>query len=130
MVKSARVSLKQTKSATEFLTDAIIRGLQEKKARDIVMLDLRGLSGAVTDFFIICQGDSSTQVEALSRSVEEMVEKECKDIPAHIEGIKNAQWVLIDYITVVVHIFQPEQRAYYGIEKLWADAEIKRIEGN
>ncbi len=130
MVKSARVSLKTAKSSTELLSDAVIKGMLEKKAKDIVLMDLRGLSGAVTDFFVICQGDSSTQVEAIARSVEEVVEKECGDFPAHIEGTKNAQWVLIDYITVVVHIFQPEQRSYYGIEKLWADAEIKKITGN
>lgn len=130
MVKSARAALKVAKSATELLTESIINGLQEKKGKNIVVMDLRGLSGAVTDFFIICEGDSSTQVEALSRSVEEVVEKECGDFPTHIEGKNNAQWVLIDYITVVVHIFQPEQRSYYGIEKLWADAEIRNISGN
>ena len=130
MVKSARVALKLEKNAVELLSEAIIKGLLEKKGKEIVLMDLRGLSGAVTDFFIVCQGDSSTQVEALSRSVEEVVEIECGDFPAHIEGKNNAQWVLIDYITVIVHIFQPEQRDYYGIEKLWADAEIRNISGN
>ncbi|MBK9401024.1 MAG: ribosome silencing factor [Bacteroidetes bacterium] len=130
MVKSARVALKLEKNAVDLLSEAIIKGLLEKKGKEIVLMDLRGLSGAVTDFFIVCQGDSSTQVEALSRSVEEVVEIECGDFPAHIEGKNNAQWVLIDYINVIVHIFQPEQRDYYGIEKLWADAEIRIISGN
>lgn len=130
MVKSARLPNKRVKNSTELLTDAVIKGMQEKKAKEIVLMDLRGLSGAVTEFFVVCQGDSSTQVEAIGRSVEEVVEKDCHDFPAHIEGTKNAQWVLIDYINVIVHIFQPDQRSYYGIERLWADAEIKTIQGN
>lgn len=130
MAKTARSTFKSQKNASDLLTDAVLNGLQEKKAIDIVVLDLRGLSGVVADVFIVCEGNSSTQVEALARSVEETVEKEIGEKPTHIEGTKNAQWVLIDYISVVVHIFQPEQRTYYGIERLWADAETRIITGN
>jgi ribosome-associated protein len=130
MAKTARAAIKSQKTAIDLLTEAVIRGLQDRKAKDIKLMDLRGISGAVSDFFIVCHGESSTQVEGLARNVEQEVEKETGEIPAHIEGTKNAQWVLIDYISVVVHIFQPEQRSYYGIERLWADAEIRDIESN
>lgn len=130
MAKTARAAIKSQKTAIDLLTEAVIRGLQDRKAKDIKLMDLRGISGAVSDFFIVCHGESSTQVEGLARNVEHEVEKETGEIPAHIEGTKNAQWVLIDYISVVVHIFQPEQRSYYGIERLWADAEIRDIESN
>jgi ribosome-associated protein len=130
MAKTARAAIKSQKTAIDILTEAVIRGLQDRKAKDIKLMDLRGISGAVSDFFIVCQGESSTQVEGLARNVELEVEKETGEFPAHIEGTKNAQWVLIDYISVVVHIFQPEQRSYYGIERLWADAEIRDIDSN
>ena len=127
MTKTAKAARKKPTSVTDQLTAAIVSGMQEKKAKGISILDLRGLNGAAVDVFVICQGDSSTQVEAVSRSVVETVEKIIQEKPAHTEGMKNAKWVLIDYISVVAHIFQPDQRAYYGIERLWADAEITEI---
>ena len=111
MAKTARAAIKSQKTAIDLLTEAVIRGLQDRKAKDIKLMDLRGISSAVSDFFIVCHGESSTQVEGLARNVEQEVEKETGEIPAHIEGTKNAQWVLIYYISVVVHIFQPEQRS-------------------
>jgi ribosome-associated protein len=130
MAKTARAAIKRQKTATELLTEAIIKGLQERKARDIKVLDLTALSGEVADVFVVCHGDSSTHVEGLARSVDETVARETGENPAHLEGIKNAQWVLIDYISVVVHIFQSEQRDFYGIERLWADAMIRDVESN
>lgn len=130
MAKTARAAIKQQKTASELLTEAVIRGLQNRKAREIKVLDLTALSGAVADIFVVCHGDSSTHVEGLARSVDETVAEETGENPAHLEGIKNAQWVLIDYISVVVHIFQSEQRDFYGIERLWADAEIREIADN
>lgn len=127
MVKAASKAKQEFRSAADSMADAIIRGLQEKKGKDIVMLDLRNLNSSVTDIFIVCHGDSSTHVEGLARSVEESVENETGEAPVHCEGKQNAQWILLDYITVVVHIFQPEQRAYYGIERLWADAQVREI---
>lgn len=130
MAKTARV-LNQSylRTATDELTEIIIKGLQEKKGHEIVSLDLRALNGAVADQFIVCHGESSTQVDALARSVEEIVFKETGESPSYVEGKQNSHWVLIDYINVVVHIFQPEHRDYYGIERLWADANIRRHTG-
>ena len=127
MVKAASKTKQGFRTAADSMAEAIIRGLQEKKGKDIVMLDLRNLNSSVTDIFIVCHGDSSTHLEGLARSVEETVETEIGESPFHIEGKQNAQWILMDYISVVVHIFQPEQRAYYGIERLWADAHIHEI---
>jgi ribosome-associated protein len=127
MAKAASKAKQEFRAAADNLADAIIKGLQEKKGKEIVMLDLRQLNSSVADIFIVCHGDSSTHVDGLARSVEESVEKNTGEIPAHIEGKQNAQWVLLDYISVVVHIFQSEQRAYYGIERLWADAQIREI---
>ncbi len=130
MVKSAAARIRKTEVIDDFLVNGVIKGLQDRKAKEIVVMDLRNIGGVVSDFFIVCQGDSSTQVEGIARSVEETVLIECGENPEHIEGVKNALWVLIDYINVVVHIFQPEQRDYYRIERLWADAEIVRITEN
>jgi len=131
MVKSAVARKEQQQNDVEdVLVNAVVKGLLDRKAKDIVVMDLRNIGGVVSDYFIVCQGDSSTQVEGIARSVEETVWDECSENPEHIEGVKNALWVLIDYISVVVHIFQPEQRDYYGIERLWADAETTRIADN
>lgn len=113
---------------SELLASVAVEGMQEKKAREITRLDLRNISSSVTDFFIVCHGDSRTQVEAIARSVEEEVFKKTGESPWHREGFENAEWILLDYINVVIHIFQPEKRNFYGIERLWADAEIKRID--
>lgn len=113
---------------TEDLVKAIVEGMQEKKAVDIVSMDLRPLKASVADVFVICQGNSDKQVEAIASSVEEIVRKKLKDKPWHVEGLSRAEWVLMDYINVVVHIFKEEKRIFYGIEELWGDAEIKRYE--
>jgi ribosome-associated protein len=130
MAKSARAPKIVVRPASEILEEVVIKGLQEKKAHNIISLDLRNIKTAVADFFIVCHGDSTTQVEALARSVEVTVEKNLQESPVHLEGIQNAQWVLIDYINVVVHVFLSETRDYYGIERLWADAETRHIESN
>lgn len=127
MVKAAAKTKPEFRSAADNLADSVIKGLQEKRGKDIVMLDLRNLNSSVADIFIVCHGDSSTHVDGLARSVEEVLEKQFGETPAHVEGKQNAQWILLDYISVVVHIFQPDQRAYYGIERLWADADIREI---
>lgn len=109
---------------SEILADAAIEGIREKKGFDIAVLDLRGLSHAVCDFFIICTGNSSTQVSALADSVEHVVRNKTGESPWHVEGHANAEWILIDFVNVVVHVFQPQARSFYGIEKLWADASV------
>jgi ribosome-associated protein len=113
---------------TEKLVEEIINGLREKKGKHIVTLDLRKIENSITEFFVIASGDSNTHVNALAGSVEEEVRKALKDKPWHIEGTTNAEWVLLDYVNVVVHIFQREQREHYNIEGLWADAVSKKYE--
>jgi len=110
---------------TEKLVEEIINGLLEKKGKRIVTLDLRKIENAVTDFYVICSGDSNTHVNALAGSVEEEVRKALNDKPWHVEGTTNAEWVLLDYVNVVVHIFQRSAREHYNIEGLWADAIVK-----
>jgi len=113
---------------TEEVLQSVIRGMQEKKARNIVALDLRELRSAVADYFVICHGTSTTQAESIARSVEEMTEKELGEGPSHIEGVGNAQWILMDYFTVVVHVFEEKAREYYALEELWADAAVLPVE--
>ncbi|MBS1936609.1 MAG: ribosome silencing factor [Bacteroidetes bacterium] len=113
---------KARKPATSPLVEAVVQGMQEVKAKDIVHLDLRGVPGAVCDHFIICHGDSTTQVEAIARSVEKATLQQLHEKPWHSEGKENAGWILLDYVDVVVHIFQRDQRAFYGLDQLWADA--------
>ncbi len=102
--------------------DAIVQGIQEVKGKDIVHLDLRGVQNMATDHFIICHGDSPTQVEAIARSVERFALEKAGEKPWHAEGKENAGWILLDYVDVVVHIFHREKRQYYALEHLWADA--------
>ena len=104
--------------------------MQEKKGEEIVSLDLRNLKNAVADYFVICHATSRPQIEAIARSVEEVVQRNNNDKPYHREGFENAEWILLDYVNVVVHIFNHEKRDFYGIERLWADADVKRIAGN
>ncbi len=110
------------------LLDAIIHGIEEKKGTDIVILDLDAIPNSICSKFVICTGTSSTQVEALADSITEEVQKALSIKPWHVEGYENKQWILIDYIDIVVHVFQPEIREYYGIEELWADAALTRVE--
>jgi ribosome-associated protein len=116
-----------SKDPIEQLTHAILDAMQEKKGHDILMLDLRATGSAIADYFIICHGTSDTQVEAITAAVEETVIKKTKETPHHIEGLENAQWVIIDYINVIVHIFLEEIRYFYNIEKLWADAPHYKV---
>lgn len=110
------------------LLDAIIHGIEEKKGTDIVILDLDNIPNSICSHFVICSGTSSTQVEAVADSVMEEVQKALKIKPWHTEGYENKQWILIDYIDAVVHVFQPDVREFYAIEDLWADAVLTRVE--
>jgi ribosome-associated protein len=114
----------------ELMRNEIVSGMQEKKGKEIVWIDLRNVKNAVADFFVICHADSKTHVEAIADSIEEMVYKQTGEKPYHKEGNTNAEWILLDYVNVVAHVFRHEQREFYGIERLWADAEIQRIAGN
>ena len=113
---------------SEKLSEAIVQGMQEKKGFDIVVLDLRKVKNAVADFFVICSGNSDKQLDAISESIDEYVFKKVKENPWHSEGKNNKEWMLLDYINVVAHVFKKEKRNFYALEKLWGDAEITRIE--
>ena len=108
---------------SEVLCNSIVEGMKELKANDIVVLDMRDISSAVCDFFIICSGDSSTHVDGVCNSVIRQTRKEIKQRPWNIEGQNTSQWVLIDYVDVVAHVFSKETRAFYDLEDLWADAK-------
>jgi ribosome-associated protein len=110
------------------LLQIIVEGLLEKKGKEIINIDLRKLDYAPSDNFIICHGDSGTQVKALAESVEDKVEKAAQLRLGHREGLDNAKWILLDYGHVIVHIFQHEARSYYKLEELWGDADIIPIE--
>ena len=114
--------------SSETLSEVIVKGMQEKKATDIVVIDLRKVKNAVADFFIICSGNSDKQIDAISDSVDEEVYKALKENPWHIEGKNNKEWMLLDYADVVAHIFRKDRRAHYALEKLWGDAEITEVE--
>lgn len=107
---------------------SIIKAIQEKKGEEIISLDLRKIPEAVADFFIICEAASTTQVKAIADSVEEEVRKNCDELPYKHEGRQTYQWVLIDYVNVVVHVMLPENRRFYKLEDMWSDApqEIHR----
>jgi ribosome-associated protein len=110
------------------LADVVVRGMQEKKAADIVVLNLKELKNAVADYFIICSASSDTQLDAVARSVEEEVEKLTGQNPWQTEGRMNREWVLLDYVDVVVHVFLRDRRQFYALEELWGDAEITYVE--
>ena len=112
---------------TTLLLDTIVKGLQEKKGRSIVTIDLREMPGAICQYMIICEGNNPNQIAALSDSVWDMVKKEMKEKPLSIDGMRNARWIGLDYGTIIVHIFLPELRAFYRLEHLWEDAKIIKI---
>lgn len=113
--------------STDDLIAVIIKGIDDVKGEDIQLLDLREIDNTVCDYFIICSGNSNTQVNAISGSVQKVVSKELKDKPWHVEGQNNSEWILMDYVNVVVHIFQKHVREFYDIESLWGDAKITQI---
>lgn len=113
---------------SEELSQAIVDGMQEKKAEDIVVMDLRSVKNSIADFFVICSGNSDTQIDAISESIEKEVHKKDKENPWHREGKENKEWVLLDYVNVVAHIFKKDKRVFYGLEELWGDAVITEVE--
>ena len=114
--------------STDELITNIIKGIEEVKGTDIDILDLREIENTVCDYFVICNGTSNTQVNAIVNSVQKIVSKALKDKPWHVEGVDNAEWVLMDYVSVVVHVFQKHIREFYDIEGLWGDAKITSIQ--
>lgn len=120
--------MKKDKIPTDQLITSIIGGIEDVKGKEITLLDLREIENTVCDYFIICEGSSNTQVNAIVGSIQKQVSKTLKDKPWHVEGTENAEWVLMDYVNVVVHVFQKHIREYYDIEELWGDAKITQIE--
>ena len=116
------------KPNADALISVIINGIEDVKGQQINILDLREIENTVCDYFIICEGTSNTQVNAIVNSIQKKVSKELKDKPWHVEGTDNAEWVLMDYVNVVVHVFQKHIREFYDIESLWGDAKTTVIE--
>lgn len=119
---------KKSEFNTEELLGVIINGIQEVKGNQITVLDLRQIPQAVSDYFVVCHGSSTTQVEAIGNSVIRETLKVYNESPWRKEGTTNAEWVLLDYFNIVLHVFHEEARLKYGLEELWADAEIKKVE--
>lgn len=109
------------------LKQLIIEGIQERKGRDITVVDLDGVDGTTIDKFIICQGNSTMQVTAIADSIREYLFEKVKIKPYNYDGYRNAQWIVIDYGDILVHVFTPETRQYYNLEELWSDAKVTEI---
>jgi len=120
----SNMSNSHNNGASEILANTVLEGMQDKKGINIKLLDLRHVSNSVVDYFVICSGNTDTQVKALMESVEEEVEKKLGESPWMREGITNCEWIILDYVDVVAHIFKKNKRDYYGIEELWGDAKI------
>jgi len=114
---------KKIGNLSTYLSEIAVHGIQEKKGNDIVRLDLRKLNSSVSDYFVVCNADSSTQVKAIADSVEEEIFKATQTNPWRKEGFETAEWIILDYFDIVVHIFKTEKRDFYGIEDLWGDAQ-------
>ena len=119
--------MQKKQAGTDQLITQIIRGIEEVKGNDIEILDLREIENTVCDYFIICNGTSNTQVNAIVNSIQKLVSKALKEKPWHVEGSDNAEWILMDYVHVVVHVFQKHIREFYDIEGLWGDAKTVLI---
>ena len=109
------------------LVETIIKGIQEKKGQRIVVADLQHIEGAIARYFIICQGNSPSQVEAVTESIGDFARKDLREKPATVAGLENAQWVAMDYGDVLVHVFLPDVREFYDLEHLWEDADLIQI---
>jgi ribosome-associated protein len=118
------------KSNADELISKIIAGVGDVKGIDLSLLDLRDIENTVCSYFIVCSGSSNTHVNAIVRSVQKIVSKELREKPLHTEGLENSEWVLIDYVNIVVHVFQKHIREYYNIEELWGDAKSTQIVSN
>lgn len=120
--------MQKNQAEADQIVAEIIKGIEEVKGQEIQILDLRDIENTVCDYFVICSGTSNTQVNAIVNSVQKLVSKSLKEKPWHIEGSDNAEWVLMDYVHVVVHVFQKHIREFYDIEGLWGDAKSVSIE--
>jgi ribosome-associated protein len=120
------VKQKKTNESDKII-ECIVKGIQEKKGKEILTIDLSKIDNAVCRYFIICHGDSNTQVNAIAQSIEKVMEETLEEKVAHSQGYENAQWILLDYFDYMVHIFQKDTREYYNLESLWADGQIRHF---
>jgi ribosome-associated protein len=119
--------MKKKSDETDLLLNSVVKGIFEKKGQNVLKIDLRKLENRITDYFVICQAQSTTQVSSIADSIDDTVRKDALEKPSHIEGLDNCFWVLIDYGSVVVHVFLDEYRSFYSLESLWADANIESL---
>lgn len=110
------------------LSTCIIEGMQDKKAEDIMLIDLRTIQNSICDYFVICSGTSDTHIDSISTSVNKVADEQLDESPTNVEGRTNREWILLDYGNVIAHIFKKETREFYGLENLWGDAPITHIE--
>tara|TARA_S200000501_G_scaffold337156_1_gene343065 strand:+ start:12815 stop:13186 length:372 start_codon:yes stop_codon:yes gene_type:complete len=122
--------MSKQKSTEDALISNIISGIENVKGLDVNLLDLRDIENTVCSYFVVCTGSSNTHVNAIVSSIQKTVSKELREKPFHTEGIDNSEWVLIDYVNIVVHVFQRQIREYYNIEGLWGDAKTTKIASN
>jgi ribosome-associated protein len=120
--------MKKKSDGADVLLSSIVLGIFEKKGMNVLKIDLRKLENRITDYFVICHASSTTQVSAISDSVEDLVRAQAGEKPMHIEGLDNCFWALLDYGNVIVHIFLEEYRSFYSLESLWGDAVISAME--
>ncbi len=120
--------MKKRSNGADVLLGSVVKGIFEKKGKDVLKIDLRNLENRIADYFVICHGSSTTQVDTICDSVEDIVRKVAGEKPLHVEGLDNCFWVLLDYGNVIVHIFLEEYRNFYSLESLWADASIEAME--
>ena len=125
---NSQIKLQEQTLSVEAMNDLIIDSIQDIKGKNIVKLDLRHLDDAPTDFFIICEGDSNTQIKAISENVSFRLKREGNTYPNHVEGAQGSVWVCMDYFDTIVHIFHPEKRHFYQLEALWSDATVTEYE--
>ncbi|UCE93709.1 MAG: ribosome silencing factor [Flavobacteriaceae bacterium] len=114
--------------SSDLLITEVLKGIEDVKGENISIIDLREIENTVCEYFILCDGTSNTHVSAIAASIQKNVSKSLKDKPWHVEGDSNAEWILIDYVNVVVHVFQRHVREFYKLEELWGDGKITNIE--
>ena len=122
--------MQKRKASSDELIALILHGIEEVKGLEINILDLREIDNTVCDYFVLCNGTSNTHVKAIVNSIQKTVSKAIHDKPWHVEGSENAEWVLMDYVNVVIHVFQKHAREYYDIEGLWGDAKVTLVESS
>ena len=121
---NTETAIKNSKTEAEILKDLIIESIEDKKGEGITLINLTEVTDAISDYFIICHADNTPQVRAIADNVSFNVKKEIRELPLHVEGMNNLEWVLIDYFNIVVHVFYKEKREFYNIEELWNDGKI------